>query len=350
MKKQSWKDWLSQHGYLFIAIGGTFIVVCLGLFFWDYLVYWNDRYPALVRGLAAPVLAAPIAIAALQLAAKRTKEMNQQNEIALGQSKTALKQNEAAKRQNEIVLKRNEIEDSRNTIDILSRALEQVGNKESLVMRQGGVILLRRLGETAYEKGNKLEKEMIINTLASFVRTQAPLPKKKEGEKELPPPKDRKDRLDVENAIKTLASITEGIEERQNVDLSFTDLRGLHLSVFGKRTNLSFFNLAGANLSDAWLEGANLSKAELGRADLSNASLRFANLSAARLGRSKNLTDHHIDKIRYYKNHPPTLPADLNLPQGDENIILKGDFDYNEKELERLDELKRLDEEYEANL
>ena len=165
-------------------------------------------------------------------------------------------------------------------------------------------------------------------------------------EKNLPPPKDRRERMDVEDAIKALAFITEGKEERRKVNLNSTDLRELLLSGLGEKANLSYFNLNIANLSCAWLQDAdlshtsflfaNLSDTELKGANLSGAILRGANLSLAQLQESENLTDDRLDHIRYYEDYPPILPFPLNLPKKENNIIQKGEMDYNEEELERL--------------
>ena len=241
---------------LWIFLGPP-LTFCLAYYFaYDFFFFESEE--ASTTTLIAYITAFFTATAGLYLAARRTEEMGRENEIAL---------------------KRNDIEDYRNTTDISLRVLEQLANQDSPLIQQSGIILLRRLGETAHEKGNKTEKEGIINTLANVVRTQSPLPQ----EKDLPPPKDRKDRLVVEEAIKALASITEGEEERRKVNLNSTDLRKIHLSVLGETTNLSFFNLNDANLSGTLLDNANLSEARLGYANLSGARLMHANLSKTSL-------------------------------------------------------------------
>ena len=174
------------------------------------------------------------------------------------------------------ISRQNDIAEDRNAIDIFSRALEQLGNKDSIIVRQGGVAIMKRLAENARKKGNQEEKMMLIAVLASFVRSQAPLVKESDV-------KDRRERVDMEDAIKSLASIAKGKEEREEVDLSRADLRNLRLL---GTLNLSYFNFTFADLSGASLLGTDLSGASLWHANLSGASLWRVDLGGARLRES----------------------------------------------------------------
>ncbi|OCQ91215.1 hypothetical protein BCD64_24710 [Nostoc sp. MBR 210] len=81
----------------------------------------------------------------------------------------------------------------------------------------------------------------------------------------------------------------------EQLDLSYTDLRGANLSsgnlagVNLYQANLSGVNMAGANLSGAILCAANLSQANLVGANLAEAIISAANLSGANLAKA-NLT------------------------------------------------------------
>ena len=368
------------------------IVICPPVALYVSHAIYGDDVP-----LATAISAFFVATGGLYLAGKRTAEMNRTNEIAL---------------------KRNAIEEGRNATDILSRALEQLGNEDSLVVRQGGIFILRQLGEGA-DKTDDVRKT-IIRTLVAFVRNRVLMQEervetgrakyvlKAELEK-------REEKLDVEDAIHALASIAEGEEERGSVDLSSTDLRNLLLE---RGADLSFFRLSFANLSGTELRRANLSRARLGLANLSGTDSRQANLSRARLGLAnlsgadlrranfsgahlwranfsgaelgeanlsradltnadlfgagligaelgetnlrgaglgganfsaanlggvQNLTQDHLDDIRYYGGLPPRdLPEGLVVPDDEEkNIIKPGDWDYDEDNLKRLKKFKQ---------
>ncbi|BAZ83395.1 MAG: pentapeptide repeat-containing protein [Sphaerospermopsis kisseleviana] len=72
--------------------------------------------------------------------------------------------------------------------------------------------------------------------------------------------------------------------ENEQIDLSYTDLRGLNLQGINlAHTNLYQVNLSQANLVGANLEGAILSAANLAGANLTNANLHRANLYLASL-------------------------------------------------------------------
>ena len=249
----------------------------LGILFW-----WGwENVP---DSLIAPLLAAFPAIAALSLTAQRTKEMNRTNEIALETNKNALK--------------RNKIEDDRNVTDIFSRAVDQLGHDKQIV-RRGGVAVLKQLSETA-EKGDGT-RERVINTLIAFVQDRVLMTRQRAEDgtiKLVGREESEKEKLDVADAIKALASITEGKEERSKVDLSSTDLRYINLS----NTDLSYFQFSCANLSSARLREAILShanfgggdpqqgieqKTDLSHADLTGADLSFAGLYCANLADAK---------------------------------------------------------------
>ncbi len=73
-------------------------------------------------------------------------------------------------------------------------------------------------------------------------------------------------------------------EEEEQLDLSYTDMRGANLhQAYLELTNLYQVNLSGANLSGANLCGAILSAANLSGANLTGANLQEANLYLANL-------------------------------------------------------------------
>ncbi|MEA5553960.1 pentapeptide repeat-containing protein [Anabaena cylindrica UHCC 0172] len=88
--------------------------------------------------------------------------------------------------------------------------------------------------------------------------------------------------------------------EDEQIDLSYTDLRGVNL----QGANLEQTNLYQANLSEANLAGANLEGAILSAANLSGANLNFANLSQAILSaanlRGANLSGANLHRANLY--------------------------------------------------
>ncbi|MBD2295710.1 pentapeptide repeat-containing protein [Anabaena sphaerica FACHB-251] len=88
--------------------------------------------------------------------------------------------------------------------------------------------------------------------------------------------------------------------ENEQIDLSYTDLRGLNLQGANlEQTNLYQANLSQANLADANLSGAILSAANLSGANLSAADLSGAILSAANL-RGADLSGAKLHRVNLY--------------------------------------------------
>lgn len=104
--------------------------------------------------------------------------------------------------------------------------------------------------------------------------------------------------------------------ENEQIDLSYTDLRGINL----QNANLEKSNLYRANLSQANLSGANLEGAILSAANLSGANLNFVNLSGAILSAANlsgaNLSGANLHRANLYL--ASLQDANLN------NAILEG--------------------------
>ncbi|WP_228020483.1 pentapeptide repeat-containing protein [Sphaerospermopsis sp. LEGE 08334] len=125
---------------------------------------------------------------------------------------------------------------------------------------------------------------IIMDMLTNFVRNKAA---------NLPPEEVISDSLVDKRILIESAMIVIGKRdvkqdpENEQIDLSYTDLRGLNLQGINLahtnlyQVNLSQANLVGANLEGAILTGANLTGANLHRANLYLASLKDAILSDA---------------------------------------------------------------------
>ena len=88
--------------------------------------------------------------------------------------------------------------------------------------------------------------------------------------------------------------------ENEQIDLSYTDLRGINL----QNANLEKSNLYQANLSKVNLSGANLEGAILSASNLSGANLNFVNLSGAILSAANlsgaNLSGANLHRANLY--------------------------------------------------
>ncbi|MDP5017526.1 pentapeptide repeat-containing protein [Anabaena sp. UHCC 0187] len=88
--------------------------------------------------------------------------------------------------------------------------------------------------------------------------------------------------------------------EDEQIDLSYTDLRGINLQGANlKQINLYQANLSGVNLANANLEGAILTAANLEGANLNLANLSGAILSAANLDKA-NLAGANLQRANLY--------------------------------------------------
>lgn len=218
--------------------------------------------------------------------------------------------------------------------------------------RIAGIRMLKNVHETV-ELDN--QKKLVRESLLDFICSRAGIydPKKKTK------PKPRKNRVDIEVAIKTLGELVsedinhknlQWIKENQQIgklqqgkeqhekserlrhqqqiaemkwfdelNLQNLDLRLLHL----QRVKLRYANLIGAGLGGADLTGAHLRYVNLAKANLTRAILRGATLSEVNLyktdltraylrhilhsGKQKQLQAQLKEAI-YEKGNPPSLP------------------------------------------
>ena len=154
-KPSRWRwfqDHQERHRHLYIAIVGFLDAL---VFLW-LLCEWRGEIPPDLP--ITPLLAAGPALAALDLAARRTAEMNRTNEIA----------------------------EERNAIDIFSRAVEQLEHKD-YVVRLGARATLRQLSENLDLPGREADKtrylrETIVGILAFSVEESAIMRKERKDD------------------------------------------------------------------------------------------------------------------------------------------------------------------------
>ena len=235
-------------------------------------------------------------------------------------TKTADQSKKAAEKSAEATRKNTEISEQGLTTERLTRAMDQLADKNSSV-RLGGILGLEQIAKIHEE-----ERKKIARILVSFIRTQAAKNSERTTEdfarcslSKLETMDDfsayRAQRLDIEAAVNALASIASELEKQgqfseeyneqkvQLCDLQNTDLRGLRFI----GADLSKFDLAGADMSGVWLARANLSEAWLYKVHFievrERTKLRFAKLEGANFtGAHLNLVDFHgIDHPREAK-------------------------------------------------
>ena len=174
----------------------------------------------------------------------------------------------------------------------VSKGFEQLGNKDVIDMRLGGIYALEGVMNNSDQY-----HQPVLEALTAFVRehtsaSAGPMPR--------PLP------MDIQTALTVIGrcSAGEGRIDLNQANIAGADLRAANLS--GARlggAHLSEANLRGARLSDAvlfdgdltgaMLIDANLTNADLQYADLTNAKLVGANLSGTDL-RAANLTHANL--------------------------------------------------------
>jgi uncharacterized protein YjbI with pentapeptide repeats len=197
--------------------------------------------------------------------------------------------------------------------DRFSKAIEQLGHKDQLDVRLGGIYALERIA-----RDSNHDHPQVVEVLTAYIREHAPRRHAlrqndhvDDGSCDVSPPSPYKPvgmvsarpDTDLQAALTVLGRRTLAHEQQKDlpaIDLSWTslagaDLAGAHLTganleranlagAILRRVNLQRANLAGANLAGANLVEANLGGANLAGANLAGANLGKANLSVAHLG------------------------------------------------------------------
>ena len=161
--------------------------------------------------------------------------------------------------------------------DRITKATEQLGNTDSLVIRLGGIYALERIAGDSVR-----DHHAVMEIFSVYVREHAPLAMCK-GMTLQPHPA-----TDVQAILTAIGRRDEG---RGRVDLALngTCLRGAYLA----HARLAGAGLTGADLAEANLTDADLRGTYLGNAHLANANLTGANLTGAHLANA-NLTGANL--------------------------------------------------------
>jgi len=171
--------------------------------------------------------------------------------------------------------------------DRFSKAVEQLGNKDSLEVRLGGIYALERIA-----RDSARDHPTVMEVLSAYVREHAPLSICFSTAPSAHPT------TDVQAILTVIADATQ-IETRAPLLLNDTCLSGANLTgadlIDAVLNNADFSgaelsadligaDLIAADLTGAYLTGANLTEAYVADADLGGSDLGGANLTAAYLG------------------------------------------------------------------
>jgi hypothetical protein len=182
--------------------------------------------------------------------------------------------------------------------DRFTKAIEQLGNKEKLEVRLGGIYSLERIANESPE-----DHGPIVEILTTYVRENARLQQAEQIAGKPPVPHAHMRRADIQ-AVLTVLGRRNPTGESHTIDLNSTDIGGANLI----RANLSGANLSGTHFSAADLRAAHLSGANLSGADLTGAYLIKADLSGA-VGLIQSQIDGAIGDLG------TKLPLGINRPK-----------------------------------
>jgi len=197
-----------------------------------------------------------------------------------------------------------------------TKAIEQLGDKDHLMIRLGGIYALERIA-----RDSEPDHWVVMEVLTAFVRGQPPaktMPPNKCVRTWDPTSKERKTKeclpsSDVQAILTVIGRRTRtfGNGETQELDLRNTNLQ----HAFLREAQLQHAFLREAQLQDAFLIEAQLQHAYLGRAQLQHAYLGDANLEDAYLDKA-NLRGANLSGVK-------RLTQDqINNSCTDENTIL----------------------------
>jgi uncharacterized protein YjbI with pentapeptide repeats len=174
----------------------------------------------------------------------------------------------------------------KNTADRFSKAIEQLGNIDSIHVRLGGIFALEQIANTE----DKYYWQ-IMEILTSYVRERSPSSHDQEKISE-----------DIQAVMKVLSRRRFSYQHGEDVrlDLNDTNLRNLRLQPNAK---LQGANLRNTCLTDAFMHSANLAGADLRDSVLERVELRHADLQEARLW--------NVDMQGAFLDHAILIKTDL---------------------------------------
>lgn len=161
---------------------------------------------------------------------------------------------------------------SKEVTDRYSKAVEQIGNKDAIHVRIGGIYALERIANDS-----RRDYQQVMEVLTAYLRENSPYPLKDEEQenREGPP-------TDIEAVVRVLKRRKYATSEKIHLTLNRTDLRGIDLGgAYLQKASLNQMSLQGAALYEA-----NLRSALLQDVDLSNSSIQHIDLREGMIIRS----------------------------------------------------------------
>ena len=184
--------------------------------------------------------------------------------------------------------------------DRLTRAIENLHNKDSLAVREGALFELKRLGLDFPQ-----EQENIVRILGPFIREGIEGVPRNEDDKKLPLPRPADDVFIACEIVSLFYNKTGYRVELQGLKAEKLNLYHIQLQGAG----LWKAQLQGAGLLNAQLQGADLFKTQLQGADLLNAQLQEADLFFAQLKGANGLCAKQL----LYARHVEAADLDDDL-------------------------------------
>jgi hypothetical protein len=174
------------------------------------------------------------------------------------------------------ISKRNlKLADSKQITERFSKAVEQLGNEESITVRLGAIYSLERIA-----KNSKYDHWTIMEVLTAFVREKSN--------------DNRKPDSDIPQDIQAALTVIGRRNTEYDLENEIINFRGANLNKANfSKAKLDKANFAEANLTRASFFEANLTEASFFRANLTEAFFYKANLTEAWFHKT-NLTEAHF--------------------------------------------------------
>lgn len=164
--------------------------------------------------------------------------------------------------------------------DRYNKAVEQLGNRDSIEVRIGGIYALERIAADSDR-----DHSTVMEVLSAFLRENAPAKSCQAASAGALDAEATAPTTDIQAALTVISRRDTSQEPDRQIDLSNTCLMFADL----KNANLEYVNFDDSSLFGADLENADLNRSHFWRTDLTNANLAATNLTNADF-RWSNLT------------------------------------------------------------
>ena len=202
-----------------------------------------------------------------------------------------------------------------------TRAIDQLGNRDSMTMRLGGIYALERIAQDS-----KKDHWQVMEVLTSYVRENSPHDEDMQSGQPVT--------TDIQAILTVLGRRNAAYDmPKQRLDLSRTHLHGVrladanlqHATFTGANLRQAVFyrvNFDGAIFQSAVLHGTNFEKSTLTLAcfqgaNLLAAKLQGADIRTAALSEASYLEQEQVDSAIF--DETTKLPPNIGRPRGNQN-------------------------------